>query len=213
MAQSHPQLHLVKHPLVDHLLTEARDTQTPPDRFAQLVGLISVILACEATRDLRLKPHRVQTPLTDFDGKQLAAPPTIVPILRAGLGIAHDMFQLIPGARMGHIGVYRDEKSLKPVNYYENLPTDAAAGPVFVVDPMLATGGSATAAVDLLLARQCTDIKLICLVAAPEGVDALNAKHPAVPVYAAALDRNLDSRGFIVPGLGDAGDRQFGTGA
>ena len=213
MATPHPQLHLVTHPLIDHLLTEARDTQTPPARFTQLVSQISIILATDATRDLKLKPHRVTTPLEDFDGHRLASPPTIVPILRAGLGMAQDIFQLMPGARIGHIGVYRDEANLKPVHYYESLPTDAHVSPVIIVDPMLATGGSAIAAVDLLKKRNCTDIRLICLVAAPQGVDALHAKHPAVPVYAAALDSHLDERGFIVPGLGDAGDRQFGTGA
>lgn len=193
------------------MLTQLRERQTPTGLFARLVGHIGVLLAYEATRDLALEPRVVQTPLESFEGKRLAAWPTIVPILRAGLGIAEEIFRFMPEARMGHIGLYRDEASLKPVQYYEKLPAEVASGPVLLVDPMLATGGSAAAAIDLLKQRGCKDIRAVCLVAAPEGVAELTHLHPDIRVFVAALDRGLNEKGYILPGLGDAGDRLFGT--
>jgi uracil phosphoribosyltransferase len=206
-------LHLVAHPLVQHMLTEVRDKHTKPARFRALLSAIGQALAYEATRDLVMEPLDVETPLERFRGSRLRLPITIVPILRAGLGLADGIHRLIPEAQMGHLGMFRDEERLSPVSYYEKLPISVANGPVLVADPMLATGGSALAAVHLLKNRRCRDVRLLCMVAAPEGVERVHAEFPGVPVYAAALDRELDDRGYILPGLGDAGDRLFGTSA
>lgn len=204
-------LHLVQHPLVLHLLSELRDRQTKTERFRYLLSQLGEMLAYEATRDLTLRTVKIQTPLEKMDSQRFGAPLTIVPILRAGLGMAAGMVQLLPEARVGHLGIFRDEKSLQPVHYYEKLPPTVHEGPVLLVDPMLATGGSVVAAAKLLKMRRCKDIRLICLLAAPEGVAAVTREHPELPIYTAALDRQLNAKGYILPGLGDAGDRQFGT--
>lgn len=211
MARKPNQLHLISHPLLQHALTEARDRRTPPSRFRELLGLIGEMIAYEATRDLRLDPATVETPMESFTGGRLRLPITIVPILRAGLGMAGGIQRLLPDAHMGHIGMFRDEKQLSPVSYYEKLPLSIASGPVLLADPMLATGGSAMAAIHLLRNRGCRDVRLLCMVASPEGIVRLTHEHPKTPIYAAALDRELDDRGYILPGLGDAGDRLFGT--
>lgn len=206
-----PTLNVIAHPLLDHFLTEARDRRTGAARFRELLASIAHILAYEATRDLPMEAAPVQTPLEPFAGKRLKMPVTIVPILRAGLGMAAGVHRLLPEANMGHIGMFRDEQQLSPVSYYEKLPLSIASGPVLLVDPMLATGGSAMAAVQLLRNRGCRDIRMICMLASPEGAARLSTEHPRVPIYAAAVDRELDDRGYILPGLGDAGDRLFGT--
>jgi len=206
-----PDVHLIEHPLISHLLTVARDRDTSSSRFREVLESIGRLLAYEATRDLKLEPRRVHTPIEPFDGQALAGHVTIVPILRAGLGLATPMLPLIPTARMGHIGLFRNEDSLEPEQYYEKLPPNAAGGPVLLADPMLATGGSAMAGASLLKQRGCDDIRFICLLAAPEGIAALRRAHPDVPIYTAAIDRQLNDVGFICPGLGDAGDRVFGT--
>jgi len=204
-------VHLIEHPVLGHLLTVARDRSTSSSRFRELLDTIGALLGYEATRDLKLEPHAVRTPLEPYDGVALAGPITLVPILRAGLGLSNAMLRLLPRARMGHIGLFRNEDSLRPVEYYQKLPPGIANGPVLLVDPMLATGGSAIAAAELLKQRGCADIRFICLLAAPEGIDALRTAHDDIPIYTAAIDRQLNEHGFILPGLGDAGDRVFGT--
>jgi len=194
------------------MMAQARDRATPSSVFRGLLYRVAGLLAYEA---LRTAPHhavRVQTPLEEMDGVQLQLPITIVPILRAGLGLAAGMLELLPEARMGHIGLFRNEETLEPVTYYENLPRDVEAGPVLLVDPMLATGGSASEGIRRLRKRGCKDIRFVCLVAAPEGVAKLHDVDPKVPITAAALDRQLNEKGYILPGLGDAGDRLYGTG-
>ena len=205
------QAHLIDHPLVAHLQTELRSTATPHGRFRDLTERIGQLLAYEALRDAPRKAHTVNTPLEEYEGSQLVGPITIVPILRAGMGPATGMAQLIPESQVGHVGMFRDEKSLTPVSYYVKLPANIADGTSLLVDPMLATGGSASAAVHVLKQRKCTDIRFLCLVASPEGIAKLNADHPDVPIYTAAIDRKLNDKGYIVPGLGDAGDRIYGT--
>ena len=210
MPEANP-VHEIDHPLLACLLSEARDRGTSTPRFRQLLANAGMLLAYEATRDLATEPKAVTTPLESGSGVKPARPTTIVPILRAGLALAESMHRIVPAARTGHIGLFRDETSLQPVSYYDKLPTDIAAGPVLLVDPMLATGGSVVAAVDLLKRHHCDDVRFVCLLAAPEGVDRLRDEHPDVSIYTAAIDRELDHRGFILPGLGDAGDRAFGT--
>lgn len=209
---THPNLHIISHPLVAHMLAEARDVATAPAAFRSLLHRIGAMLAYEALRDAPQHDAAVITPLESMPVKRLTLPITIVPILRAGLGLAQGMFDLLPDARMGHIGLFRNEQTLLPVTYYENLPRDLADGPVLLVDPMLATGGSACEGLDRLRKRGCRDVRFICLVAAPEGVTKLTAADPDVPIFTAALDRQLNERGYILPGLGDAGDRLYGTG-
>lgn len=204
-------VHLIEHPLLAHMLGLLRSRDTPPPRFREMVAEIGALLAYEATRDLAVRTVDVTTPLEPSRAQRVSRPITIVPILRAGLGFAEGMHHLIPYASMGHIGMFRDEQKLEPVGYYENLPLTIAAGPVLLADPMLATGGSAVAAVDLLVSKRCDDIRFICLIAAPEGIEKLADNHPEVPIFTAAIDRQLDDRGYILPGLGDAGDRMFGT--
>jgi len=205
-------LTVLDHPLIQHKLAILRDRSTSSRDFRQLVGEIAMLMTYEVTRDLAREEVAVETPLETARawrgaGKKLV----LVPVLRAGLGMMDGILHLIPSARVGHVGLFRDHDTLKPVSYYFKVPAAAGERDFLVLDPMLATGGSATAAVSELKAAGATRIRLICLVAAPEGVRAVEAAHPDVPVFAAALDRELDARGYILPGLGDAGDRLFGT--
>ena len=207
-----PSLRIVSHPLVQHKLTILRDRETPTKIFKELVDEIAMFMAYEATADLGLEDAPVDTPLERAMGKRVAGKKlTLVPILRAGLGMVEGIYRLVPGARVGHIGLYRDHDTLQPVDYYFKVPGDAAERDVFVLDPSLATGGSAVAAVSSLKRAGATRIRFMCLVAAPQGVRKLGEAHPDVMVYCAALDRELNEMGYILPGLGDAGDRLFGT--
>src|SRR3954454_7142356 len=207
-----PTLRLVSHPLVQHKLTILRDRETPTKIFKELVDEIAMFMAYEATSDLALEDVPVDTPLERARGKQVSGKKlTLVPILRAGLGMVEGILRLVPSARVGHVGLYRDHDTLEPVDYYFKVPSDAAERDFFVLDPMLATGGSAVSAVSSLKRAGSARIRFLCLVAAPEGVRRLGAAHPEVQVYSAALDRELNTQGYILPGLGDAGDRLFGT--
>ena len=211
MTALHPNLRLLDHPLIRQKLTQARDAGTPPIEFRRLLNEIAGLMTFEFTRELPAEEIKVETPLERTRGWRIARPITLVPILRAGIGMTDGILQLLPEARVAHIGVYRDEKSLQPVSYYRKFPPDVAAGPALLVDPMLATGGSASFAASELKERGCADIQMMVLVAAPEGVERMRADHPDVTIFAAALDRQLNERGYILPGLGDAGDRIFGT--
>ena len=209
-------LYASEHPLVRHKVAELRDVATRPRLFRDLVREISTLLAYEATRDLPLVARTVRTPLTEATAEEIAVTVGLVPILRAGLGMVEPLLDLIPRAEVWHLGLYRDEQTLRPVEYYNRLsdrhpPTGQEAQVWFVLDPMLATGGSAVAAVDVLKRHGSPPIKYLGLIAAPEGVRALAAAHPDVDVHVAAIDSHLNEHGYIVPGLGDAGDRQFGT--
>jgi len=207
-----PNLAVIQHPLVRHKITLLRDKRTATRDFKALVNEIAMLMAYEATKDLPLEPVEVETPLEKTDGAQVAGKKlALVPILRAGLGMVDGIMQLIPGARVGHIGLYRDHKTLEPVHYYFKVPGAEQDRLFFVLDPMLATGGSAVHAVTALKNVGARHIRLLCLVAAPEGVKKMLDAHPDVPVYTAALDRELNANGYILPGLGDAGDRLFGT--
>lgn len=201
----------VDHPLVTHHLARLRDASTPPTEFRALVQRLAVLLAYEATKDLRLTEVEVQTPLTKTTGRVLQQRIGVVPILRAGLGMVNPVLDLIPDAEVWHLGLYRDEVTAQPVEYYSKLPS---AGPVdiaLVLDPMLATGGSAVATLDILKKAGVPHIKYMGVIGAPEGVEKLTKAHPDVPIHLAAIDERLNDVGFIVPGLGDAGDRQYGT--
>jgi uracil phosphoribosyltransferase len=202
---------VVDHPVLADRLTVMRDRDTGHAEFRQALFEASAILAVEAARGLPVTEVEVQTPLEPAAGSRLPAEITIVPVLRAGLGMVDGFLRLLPGARVGHVGVYRDEQEHRPVDYYERLPPGLADSHVFVVDPMLATGGSAVHALDKLRAAGARDLALVCLVVAPEGLAAVEEHHPDVPVWAAAVDRELDENAYIRPGLGDAGDRVFGT--
>ncbi|MEA3244715.1 MAG: uracil phosphoribosyltransferase [Gemmatimonadota bacterium] len=205
-------LTVLHHPLIRHKVTMLRDRTTPTKIFKELVDEIAMLMAYEATADLALEPCEVETPMERTVGARVAGKKLVlVPILRAGLGMVEGILRLIPSARVGHIGLYRDHESLRPVDYYFKIPGDAEEREFFVLDPMLATGGSAVAAVSRLKAAGARRIRFLCLVAAPSGVSALLQAHPDVPVMAAALDRELNGSGYILPGLGDAGDRLFGT--
>ena len=204
-------LTIVQHPLIQVKMTELRDHRTNHGRFRSLLNEIAGLMVYECTRDLPTSACEVTTPLEECAGSCLTAPVTLVPVLRAGLGMTEGILVLMPEAKVGHLGFYRDEETLKPVRYYEKLPANVADGPVFVVDPMLATGGSAIEACRCLRARGCGDVRLIGLVVAPEGVRAFAEVHPGIPIFTAALDRELNHCGFSLPGLGDAGDRIFGT--
>ncbi|MCC6318146.1 MAG: uracil phosphoribosyltransferase [Gemmatimonadaceae bacterium] len=205
-------LTVVKHPLVKHKLTMLRDRRTPKKIFKELVDEIAMLMAYEATADLTLERVEVQTPLEQALGWQVSGKKlTLVPILRAGLGMVEGILRLVPSARVGHVGLYRDHDTLEPVDYYFKVPADAAERDFFLLDPMLATGGSAVSAITSLKRVGATRIRLLCLVAAPEGVRRLHAAHPEIPIFCAALDRELNTHGYILPGLGDAGDRLFGT--
>ena len=201
---------VVDHPLAGHLLTELRDLGTEPERFRHLTRRLATVLVLEATRQLQTRPAAVQTPLVRTRGRRLDRPVVAVPILRAGLGLLEMVSDLLPEVRVGYVGLERDEDTLQPTSYYLKVPELADAS-VLLLDPMLATGGSATFAVGLLKEHGATDIQLLCVVAAPEGVARLAAAHPDVRVVTAALDEGLDDAGYIVPGLGDFGDRLFGT--
>jgi len=208
-----PNLTVLHHPLIEHKLTLLRDKRTSTRDFKQLVSEIAMLMAYEVTNDLPLEPVEIDTPLERMRGAQVAGKKlTLVPILRAGLGMVEGISQLIPSARVGHIGLYRDHDSLRPVDYYFKIPAGEHDRAFLVLDPMLATGGSATAAVSALKHAGAGPIRFLCLVAAPEGVRRMLQAHPDVPVFAAALDRQLNAKGYILPGLGDAGDRLFGTG-
>lgn len=207
----HPNLTIIDHPLVQHKLTLMRDLTTPSADFRRLLREISLLLAYEATRDLPLTTQPVKTPLAQIDAPVLAGPdPVLVSILRAGNGLLDGVLDVIPTAKVGFVGLYRDEETLKPVQYYCKLP-EITSRRVIVVDPMLATGNSAAAAIDLLKQKGASDICMICLLAAPEGVTALTQAHPDIAIVTASLDSHLNDKGYIVPGLGDAGDRIFGT--
>jgi len=207
-----PNLTLLTHPLIQHKLTLLRDKRTPTKDFKQLAAEIAMLMAYEVTKDLPLEAVELDTPLEHMRGVQVAGKKlTLVPILRAGLGMVEGIAQLIPSARVGHIGLYRDHDTLQPVDYYFKIPSGEQDRAFFVLDPMLATGGSAVAAVKALKKAGAARVRFLCLVSAPEGVKAMLAAHPDVPVYAAALDRQLNDHGYILPGLGDAGDRLFGT--
>ena len=208
----HPNLTVLDHPLIRHKLAILRDRTTPTKDFKQLVNEIAMLMTYEVTRDLAMEPVEVETPLERTTGHKVAGKKlTLVPILRAGLGMVDGITQLIPSARVGHVGLFRDHNTLKPVSYYFKVPSAEADRDFLVLDPMLATGGSAVAAVRSLKDAGASRIRFLSLVAAPEGIDAMQRAHPDVMVFAAALDRQLDDHGYILPGLGDAGDRIFGT--
>ena len=205
-------LTVLGHPLIQHKLTLLRDRGTTTRDFKQLVGEIATLMAYEVTKDLATEPVEIETPLERMTGRQVSGKKlTLVPILRAGLGMVEGVAQLIPSARVGHIGLYRDHDSLQPVDYYFKIPGDEVERDFFILDPMLATGGSAAAAVTALRKAGARRIRFLCIVAAPEGVRRMLDTHPDIPVFAAALDRELNDKGYILPGLGDAGDRLFGT--
>ncbi len=200
------------HPLVAHKLSFLRQKDTEPKKFRELVREIAALLAYEATADLEIMPRQVQTPLAEMQGWELREKIGLVPILRAGLGMVEGIWELMPSAEVWHIGLYRDEHTLKPVQYYNKLPIEPTVQMSLILDPMLATGGSAVATVDILKKWGVKKIKFVGLIGAPEGIHALQTAHPDVPIHLAAIDDHLNERGYIVPGLGDAGDRQFGTG-
>ncbi len=200
------------HPLIQHKLSVMREKDTSSKEFRELVSEIAQLMCYEVTRDLPLEEVEIETPVakakvTRIAGKKLA----VVPILRAGLGMVDGMLNMIPNAKVGHIGLYRDPETLEPVKYYCKMPTDVAERDIIIVDPMLATGGSAVAAITFMKEYGCSHIKLMCLIGAPEGVEKVQESHPDVDIYIAALDEKLNEHGYIVPGLGDAGDRIFGT--
>ena len=205
-------VHVCDHPLIQHKLTFIRDEHTKTKDFKQLVDEVAMLMAYEITRNLPLETVKVKTPVAIAEGKVISGKMLgLVPILRAGLGMVEGILKLHPTAKVGHIGLYRDPETLKPVEYYLKLPTDVQERELIVIDPMLATGGSAIAAIHSLKEKGCNSIKLMCLVAAPEGIKAMEQAHPDVDIYVAAIDDSLDKHGYIVPGLGDAGDRLFGT--
>jgi len=199
------------HPLVAHKLSRLRDKHTDPKKFRELVREISALLAYEATADLQVAPKNIETPLAPVTGAELKEKIGLVPILRAGLGMVEGVWELMPTAEVWHIGLYRDERTLKPVEYYNKLPIEPTVSVCLILDPMLATGGSAVATVDVLKRWGVKKIKFVGLIGAPEGIAALQSAHPDVPIYLAAIDDCLNEHGYILPGLGDAGDRQFGT--
>ena len=205
-------VYVFDHPLIQHKVTQMRKIGTPVKEFRDLAREVSMLMGFEATRDLPLKEIEIETPICktaacELEGADIA----IVPILRAGLGFVDGMLELVPTAKVGHVGLYRDPKTHQPVEYYCKLPTDIEKRKVFILDPMLATGGSAIAAVDFIKQRGAKDIRFMCLIAAPEGIEALSTAHPDIDIYIAAKDDHLNENAYIVPGLGDAGDRLFGT--
>ena len=206
-------VNVIDHPLIQHKLTMMRKKTTGTKDFRELLEEISMLMTYEITRDFPLKDVEIETPVSKCVGKELAdtRKVCVVPILRAGLGLQSGVVNMIPAAKIGHIGLYRDPETLKPVEYYCKMPSDIAERTMLVVDPMLATGGSAAAAITMLKEKGAKKLILMCLVAAPEGVDTVNKAHPDVKIYTAAVDECLNEHGYIVPGLGDAGDRIFGT--
>ncbi|ADI28265.1 MULTISPECIES: uracil phosphoribosyltransferase [Geobacillus] len=205
-------VYVFDHPLIQHKLTYIRDKNTGTKEFRELVDEVATLMAFEITRDLPLEEVEIETPVSKARAKVIAGKKLgVIPILRAGIGMVDGILKLIPAAKVGHIGLYRDPQTLKPVEYYVKLPSDVEERDFIIVDPMLATGGSAVAAIDALKKRGAKSIKFMCLIAAPEGVKAVETAHPDVDIYIAALDERLNDHGYIVPGLGDAGDRLFGT--
>lgn len=203
---------VIDHPLIQHKITILRDKRTGTKYFREVVNEVARLLAYEVSRDMPLEDVEIETPITKTIQKQLSGKKVaIIPILRAGLGMVDGMLDLIPAAKVGHVGIYRDPETLEAVEYFVKLPSDINERQLLVVDPMLATGASAIAAIDALKKRGATSIKFVCLVAVPEGVEALQTAHPDVDIFAAALDEKLNEDAYIVPGLGDAGDRLFGT--
>jgi uracil phosphoribosyltransferase len=205
------QLNISTHPLVKHKLALLRDSQTEPKKFRQLIRELAILLAYEATADLALADMAVTTPMGKAQGHQLREKIGLIPVLRAGLGMVEGVWEMMPTAEVWHIGLFRDERTLKPVEYYRKLPVSPTVDVCLVLDPMLATGGSACATVDILKQWGAKRIKYVGMIAAPEGVERMTRQHPDVPIHVGALDERLNDVGFIVPGLGDAGDRQFGT--
>lgn len=209
---AHPNLRVIGHPLVQHKMALLRDENTPKKVFRELVEELSMLLAYEATSELPLQPVTIRTPLEEMEAREIAGKKVVlVPILRAGLGMVDGVLRLMPSARVGHVGLYRDHDTLEPHHYYFKIPGEAASRQFIVLDPMLATGGSASAAVMALKEGGAGEIRFMCLVAAPEGVRQMQTDHPDVRIITAALDRKLNENGYILPGLGDAGDRLFGT--
>ncbi|MBQ8095055.1 MAG: uracil phosphoribosyltransferase [Clostridia bacterium] len=205
-------VHVFDHPLITHKLSLMRDKKTGPKEFRELLNEISTLMAYEVTRDLPLETVEIETPICKTQTKMLSGKKlAIVPILRAGLGMVDGIMSLVPAAKVGHIGLYRDPQTLEPVEYYCKLPSDAQDREILLVDPMLATGGSSSAAIGFLKKRGCFNIRLVCLIAAPEGVARIQKDHPDVDIFVAGMDDHLNDHGYIVPGLGDAGDRLFGT--
>lgn len=203
---------IMEHPLIQHKIGYIRRKETGTKDFRQTISEIAMLICYEATRDLKLSDVEIETPICKTTAKELKGKKmAIVPILRAGLGMVDGVLQLIPAAKVGHIGLYRDPETLNPVEYYCKLPADCAEREVFVVDPMLATGGSSVAAIQMLKEKGCKNIHFMCIIAAPEGVEKMKAAHPDVDMYIGAMDEKLNDHGYIVPGLGDAGDRIFGT--
>ncbi len=200
------------HPLVKHKLTHLRNKDTDSKKFRELIREITLLLAYEATRDLEIAPVEIETPLTATTGYILKEPIGLIPILRSGLGMVEGIWEMLPAAEVWHIGLFRDEQTLRPVAYYNRLPVHPTVSVCLILDPMLATGGSAVKTVEILKAWGARRIKFMGLIAAPEGIEALTTQHPDVDIYVAAVDDHLNEHGYIVPGLGDAGDRQFGTG-
>ena len=211
-ATAWPSLHVSSHPAVLHKLAILRSTTTEPKKFREVVRELSWLLGYEALADIAVRPVEIETPLEAMVAGELADRIGLVPILRAGLGMVDAMLELMPTAQVWHLGLFRDERTLRPVEYYNKLPDSATVDLCLILDPMLATGGSATAAIEVLKRWGAVRIKLINLIAAPEGVAAVTEAHPDVEIYCASLDRGLNEKGYIMPGLGDAGDRQFGTG-
>lgn len=206
------QVHVIDHPLIQHKITLIRDKNTGPKDFRDLVGEVAMLMAYEVTRNLPLETVEVETPIGQAVGRQLAGKKVgVIAILRAGLGMVDAVLKLIPAAKVGHIGLYRDPDTLRPVEYYCKLPPDVSERELILLDPMLATGGSACAAIQFAKDRGANSIKLVNLIAAPEGIQLVQQTHPDVDIYVAAVDQCLNSHGYIVPGLGDAGDRLFGT--
>lgn len=203
---------VMEHPLIAHKISYIRQENVGTKEFREMIGEIAQLMCYEATRDLELQDVKIKTPVAEMTGKQLAGKKlAIVPILRAGVGMVDGMLSLIPAAKVGHIGLYRDPQTLEPVEYYCKLPADCSERQVFVVDPMLATGGSSVAAIRMLKEKGVNNIRFLCIIAAPEGVKRMQDEHPDVDIYIGALDERLNDHGYIVPGLGDAGDRIFGT--
>jgi uracil phosphoribosyltransferase len=205
-------LHVSQHPAVLHKLAILRDEETEPKKFREVVRELSWLLGYEALADVGVRPITIRTPIEEMEAHELGERIGLVPILRAGLGMVDAMLELMPTAQVWHLGLFRDERTLRPVEYYNKLPDSATVDLCLILDPMLATGGSATAAIEVLKGWGSVKIKLVNLIAAPEGVEAVTSAHPDVAIYCAALDRQLNEKGYIMPGLGDAGDRQFGTG-
>jgi uracil phosphoribosyltransferase len=207
-----PTLHVSQHPAILHKLAVLRDEATEPKKFREVVRELSWLLGYEALADAHVRPRTIRTPMEEMQAAELADRIGLVPILRAGLGMVDAMLELMPTAEVWHLGLFRDERTLRPVEYYNKLPDSATVDLCLILDPMLATGGSATAAIEVLKRWGAVRIKLVNLIAAPEGVEAVTTAHPDVEIYCASLDRGLNDKGYIMPGLGDAGDRQFGTG-